>query len=81
MAQRMILESLQHFCQCVSKPTQASFRGTFICQAADSNGTEPVSCMVQLPGGQVGQLEFVTFLDVLVQSSCAQEMRPVPKLN
>lgn len=40
----------------IPKPIQASFRGTFICQAADNNGIQHVSCMVQLPGDQVGQL-------------------------
>lgn len=59
-----------------SKPIQPSSGATFIHQAADSNGTEPASCMVQLPGGQVEQLGIVTSPAVLVQSSCAQKMYP-----
>lgn len=72
---------IEAFLSDISKPIQALFGGTFACQAAESNGTEPVSCMVQLPGGQVGQVEIVTFSDVLVQSSWVREMTPVPKLN
>jgi len=80
MTQRVTLESHSTFVS-VSKPIQPSSGATSIFQAADSNGTEPASCMVQTPRGQVGQLETVTAPAVLVQPSCAQEMTSVLRLN